>query len=123
MHATSSTRRKQDHGQHRSSPIIKLSRGSLVSSSPVPAYHRLEVQIRELIERGAFEPNEQLPSEYAIADHLHVSRPTVRQALKRLEKAHLIRREHGNGTFVEPGPVGAWATGHGSPPISLIRTT
>lgn len=92
----------EETGRFRSSPIIKLPRGSLVSSSPVPAYHRLEVQIRELIERGEFEPNEQLPSEHEIADHLHVSRPTVRQALTRLAKAHLIRREQGNGTFVEP---------------------
>jgi DNA-binding GntR family transcriptional regulator len=96
---------RRDAGRYRSSPVIKLPRELLISHSPVPAYHRLATQLRELIDRGAFQPGEQLPSEERIAEHLHVSRPTVRHALQELERARLIRRRAGVGTFVDAGPA------------------
>jgi GntR family transcriptional regulator len=71
-----------------------------MSVSPVPAYHKLARQLATLTDDGAFQPEEQLPAEQRIADHLYVSRPTVRHALNELASANLIRREHGRGTFV-----------------------
>jgi GntR family transcriptional regulator len=82
------------------SPVTQLPRNLLITASPVPAYHRLARQLASLIENGAFQPEEQLPSEQRIADHLYVSRPTVRHALNELAAAKLIRREHGRGTFI-----------------------
>ena len=82
------------------SPVTQLSRDLLMSASPVPAYYRLARQLATLIDDGAFRPEEQLPSEQRIADHLYVSRPTVRHALNELAAAHLVRREHGRGTFI-----------------------
>lgn len=86
--------------RYGNSPILKLPRGILITTSPVPTYHRLACQIRELVLGGAFAIDEQLPPEGQIAEHLHISRSTVRQALGRLEQDRLIRREHGRGTFV-----------------------
>lgn len=79
---------------------MRLPRDLLVSSSAIPAYHRLAGNLRDLIVGGAFAPDEQLPSEEAIAEHLFVSRPTVRHALQQLSEEHLLRRVHGRGTFV-----------------------
>ncbi len=82
------------------SPVTQLPRDLLMSVSPVPAYHKLARQLATLIDEGAFQPEEQLPAEQRIAEHLYVSRPTVRHALDELVSANLIRREHGRGTFV-----------------------
>ena len=80
--------------------IINLLRESLASPTPVPAYHRLEMTLRDLIERGVVTRGEQLPPEQRMAEDLHISRPTVRHALQRLEQADLVRRERGTGTFI-----------------------
>ena len=82
------------------SPITQLPRDLLMSASRVPTYHRLAQKLAALISVGAFEPDEQLPSEQRIAEHLYVSRPTVRHALAELADANLVRREHGRGTYV-----------------------
>lgn len=87
-------------GHHRSSPVMKLPRDLLMTSSAIPVYHRLAGHLRDLIVGGAFAAAEQLPPEQAIAEHLFVSRPTVRHALHQLSREHLLRRVHGRGTFV-----------------------
>jgi DNA-binding transcriptional ArsR family regulator len=81
-------------------PAVSLLRASIATSTPVPAYHRLEETLRQLIERQALLPGEQLPTEQQLADCLRISRPTVRHALQRLERANLVHRERGKGTFV-----------------------
>jgi DNA-binding GntR family transcriptional regulator len=81
-------------------PAISLLRASIATPTPVPAYHRLEEMLRQLIERQALLPGEQLPPEQELADCLRISRSTVRHALQRLERANLVHRERGKGTFV-----------------------
>ncbi len=51
---------------------------------------------------GALIVDERLPSESELADHFEVSRPTVREALKRLAAQSLIRTQRGatGGAFV-----------------------
>lgn len=49
---------------------------------------------------GEYEPGEALPSERALADALGVSRPAVREALKRLAQGGLIDIRHGDATTV-----------------------
>ncbi|MBK45674.1 MAG: GntR family transcriptional regulator [Roseovarius sp.] len=58
--------------------------------------------IREEIVAGRLIVDERLPSEAELADHFAVSRPTVREALKRLAAQSLIRTARGafGGAFV-----------------------
>jgi len=57
-------------------------------------------QLTELIYRGFLKPGERLPSERELARQLHVSRPTVREAINQLVVMHLLEQRHGQGTFV-----------------------
>lgn len=58
--------------------------------------------IRESILSGALAVDERLPNEAELADQFGVSRPTVREALKRLAAKNLIRSRRGvsGGNFV-----------------------
>lgn len=56
-----------------------------------------------LLEDGAYQAGEQLPSEADLAAQLGISRPTLREALLNLEQEGLVVRKHGVGTFVTAG--------------------
>lgn len=58
--------------------------------------------IRDAIISGEMDVDERLPSEAELADQFAVSRPTVREALKRLAAQNLIRTKRGatGGAFV-----------------------
>lgn len=58
--------------------------------------------IRSAILDGSLKVDEQLPTEDVLADKFKVSRPTIREALKRLAAQNLIRSRRGpaGGTFV-----------------------
>jgi len=58
--------------------------------------------IEELIVSGVLKDGTRLPSERTLADEMKVSRPKVREALKRLEENGLIIVRHGEGNFVAP---------------------
>ena len=58
--------------------------------------------IEELIVSGVLKDGTRLPSERALAEEMKVSRPKVREALKRLEENGLIVVRHGEGNFVAP---------------------
>lgn len=53
-----------------------------------------------LIEDGGWTPGQQLPSQRQLAEHLGVSRPTVREALVALETMGLVRIRPGRGIFL-----------------------
>jgi DNA-binding FadR family transcriptional regulator len=59
--------------------------------------------IRDSILSGALIVDERLPSEAELSDQFNVSRPTVREALKRLAAQNLIRTQRGatGGAFVK----------------------
>jgi GntR family transcriptional regulator, transcriptional repressor for pyruvate dehydrogenase complex len=61
-------------------------------------------KIRDAILEGRLRVREQLPTEEALATRFNVSRPTIREALKRLAAQNLIRSRRGptGGTFVNP---------------------
>jgi len=56
-------------------------------------------QIRELISNGTLLPGQRLPAERDLAEQLNVSRPSLREALIRLESDGFIRAA-GRGGFV-----------------------
>lgn len=59
--------------------------------------------IHEAIVAGHFRAEDRLPTEEQLAQRFNVSRPTVREALKRLAAQNLIRSQRGpkGGTFVK----------------------
>ncbi|SFP52429.1 GntR family transcriptional regulator [Salibacterium halotolerans] len=70
-----------------------------------PRYVTVIEEIKEKIRNGELEPGERLPSENEYAKQLHVSRNTLREALRILEEEHIMVRKHGIGTFVNKKPV------------------
>lgn len=76
-----------------------MSRGETLS---VP--DRLSVDLERLILEGELSPGERLPPERDLAEHLGVSRVSIREALRELENRGLIDRKPGRGTIVlSPG--------------------
>jgi len=67
---------------------------------PVPLYHQLKTVLLEKLRSGDWKPNQQLPTEDELGSQFGVSKATVRQALRDLAQAGLVRREQGRGTFV-----------------------
>ncbi|TDK50302.1 FadR/GntR family transcriptional regulator [Antarcticimicrobium luteum] len=71
-------------------------------SKPADLSAQIAAAIRDAIVAGDLIVDERLPSEAELADHFNVSRPTVREALKRLAAQSLIRTQRGatGGAFV-----------------------
>jgi GntR family transcriptional regulator len=79
--------------------VAKLTRG------PTPLYQQLRTAILRDIQSGRWPPGERLPTEDALIKRFHVSKITVRQALRELAEMGYIRREQGRGTFVLHPPL------------------
>ncbi len=60
----------------------------------------IEQELERLISEGTFSPGQKLPSERELAKQFDVSRPSVREAIQRLEGKKLLTRRQGGGTFV-----------------------
>jgi GntR family transcriptional repressor for pyruvate dehydrogenase complex len=76
-------------------------------------------QIRDLIFRGQLKPGDQIMPERELALALGVSRPTVREAIKKLVTMGLLEHRQGQGTFVrstdsqrQHNPLAAVIEGH-----------
>ena len=69
---------------------------------PIDLSAQIAKAIRDAIMSGALPVDERLPSEAEMAEQFDVSRPTVREALKRLAAQSLIRTQRGatGGAFV-----------------------
>jgi GntR family transcriptional regulator len=65
-----------------------------------PRHEQLSDWLREQIEAGTYETDDQLPSEHQLGQRFGVSRITVRRALQTLEHEGLIYRRQGLGSFV-----------------------
>ena len=57
-------------------------------------------RIEQLVLEGALSPGEKLPAERQLADHLGVSRPSLREAFRILATRGILRSERGGGTYV-----------------------
>ena len=73
----------------------------------------IAAQLRDSIVEGELVSDERLPGEQELAERYSVSRPTIREALKRLAAQNLIRSRRGptGGTFVNRI---SWAQAHDS---------
>jgi len=68
--------------------------------SPVPLYHQIYLDLRQMIQRRILSPGDMLPPELEICQAYSVGRQTVRQAIARLVDENLVERFAGRGTFV-----------------------
>lgn len=78
---------------------------------PEPLWHQAEQALRALIASGEWPTGSQIPNEDRLGAMLGISRITLRHALRKLEEAGLVRREHGRGTFVRSATVVAGVRG------------
>jgi GntR family transcriptional regulator len=74
-------------------------------AAAVPLYHQLKTAILRDIEGGRWKPGDRLPTEDELIARFHVSKITVRQALRELAQMGYVRREQGRGTFVQRPPI------------------
>jgi DNA-binding GntR family transcriptional regulator len=74
-------------------------------SSPVPLYFQVAEQIEGAIQEGQLAPGDRIANEMALANHLGLSRPTVRQAIQTLVDKGLLVRKRGVGTQVLKAPI------------------
>lgn len=70
---------------------------------PRRLYRDAADQLRHLISSGEYPPGTRLPPERDLAAQLHISRPTVREALIALEVEGWIDIRVGSGIYVAPG--------------------
>jgi GntR family transcriptional repressor for pyruvate dehydrogenase complex len=61
---------------------------------------RIMSEIRHLIESGQLRPGDRLPPERELAQTLHVSRASLREALRRLSANGLVEIRWGQGVFI-----------------------
>ena len=81
----------------------------------------IAARLRQAILDGNYAYGERLPAERDLAEHFGASRSTVREALRRLEEAHLVTRRIGSGTFVSYRPsLGDGNIAELTSPIELI---
>ena len=67
-------------------------KSAIKSIKRAPAYQLAEEALRQMIMDGELKPGEMLPVEHDLADQLGVTRPTVREALRKLESSGLVVR-------------------------------
>lgn len=82
---------------------------SLDRSSPLPLWAQLENDLRRRLDQGEFE--ERFPTDNELVTEYEVSRHTVREAIRHLNRTGILRRERGRGTVVNRAefeqPLGA----------------
>lgn len=61
-------------------------------------------EIEELIKTEQYQPADQLPSEFELAESLEVGRGTIREAVKLLAARNVVEIKRGKGTFVTETP-------------------
>jgi GntR family transcriptional repressor for pyruvate dehydrogenase complex len=67
---------------------------------PAKVSDAIVCQIERLILEGTLKPGDRLPSERELAQELNVSRPSLREALLKLESRGLLQTRRGGGTYV-----------------------
>jgi DNA-binding GntR family transcriptional regulator len=77
-----------------------------VSSAALTLTDRISEQLRQMVTAGEFAPGQRL-SEQALAEHLGISRNTLREVFRVLTKDGLLRHEPNRGVFVSVPSIAA----------------
>jgi GntR family transcriptional regulator len=67
--------------------------------SPMPLWAQLEAELRRRLDSGEFDVGS-FPTDLALTETYGVSRHTVREAVRQLNRTGLLKRERGRGTVV-----------------------
>ena len=76
-----------------------MSVNELDRESPMPLWAQLEAELRRRLEAGEFDEG-YFPTDLELTEAYEVSRHTVREAVRQLNKTGLLTRERGRGTVV-----------------------
>lgn len=76
-------------------------------ASAPPIYRQIEQQVRYLVAAGRLAPGDELPGIRALAEQLVINPNTVARAYLELERAGVIVKRHGAGTYVADRPPAA----------------
>lgn len=71
----------------------------------VPIYQQLVDAIRTAIKKGELVSGQQLPTVQEVTDRLGIARGTIKRAYDELERAGLVEKVQGRGTFVRYQPA------------------
>ncbi len=81
-------------------------------------YEEIVAKVKDMIEEGRLKSGEKLPGERELAEVFHVSRSSVREALRSLESHGYLESRQGDGTYIARQPVESLVT----PLASVILT-
>ncbi len=73
-------------------------------TSHTPIYIQVRDAIIDMIQNQHLQPKDRIPSENELSTTFNISRMTVRQAIRELDKGGYIRIKRGEGTFVNEIP-------------------
>src|ERR1700723_690241 len=73
---------------------------NLSENDGVPIYIQIVNQVKYLAAAGRLTPGEELPPIRALAEQLLVNPNTVARAYLELERAGIVTKRHGSGTYV-----------------------
>jgi GntR family transcriptional repressor for pyruvate dehydrogenase complex len=68
-------------------------------------YEEIVVKVKEMIDQGRLKSGEKLPGERELSEVFHVSRSSVREALRSLESKGYLESRQGDGTYIASKPV------------------
>ena len=72
----------------------------ITSSDGVPIYIQIVNQVKHLVAAGRLQPGEEIPPIRVLAQQLVVNPNTVARAYLELERAGVVTKRHGSGTYV-----------------------
>src|SRR5262245_33104889 len=70
------------------------------SADGAPIYQQIVNQVRYLVGAGRLQPGEELPPIRVLAEQLAINPNTVARAYLELERAGIVTKRHGSGTYV-----------------------
>ncbi len=68
-------------------------------------YEEIVAKVKDMIQEGRLKSGEKLPGERELAEVFHVSRSSVREALRSLESHGFLESRQGDGTYIARQPV------------------
>ncbi|GER75168.1 GntR family transcriptional regulator [Weizmannia acidilactici] len=87
-----------------------------------PIYQQIHDDLVQKIERGFYQPHDQVPSEKELCEKYNVSRITAKKALDLISSEGYIERKPGKGSFVKPSPIVKHGTSSSKKTIACILT-